>query len=128
MTGRGQNSAPGNEEAESQEPVGVNSEAIREVVRAEAFYSHTGPLPDPATLGAYGEIVPGLPEKIVNRMEGENDHRHKLETRGQIIGALLAGGGLIGGVATISLGHDWAGVAIVGSGVAPLVYAFVRNR
>lgn len=65
---------------------------------------------------------------MAERVEGETDHRHALEARGQVIGASLAGGGLIGGVVAILLGHDWAGVAIVASGVGPLVYAFVRNR
>lgn len=127
--GRRQDGAPErrDEEVEPQRPTDTEPEASQESSR-EASYTHIGPLPDPITLRAYGQIMPGLPERIVSGMEGETDHRQNLETRGQTIGALLAGGGLVGGVAAILFGHDLAGVAIVASGVGPLVYAFVRSR
>lgn len=34
-------------------------------------YSHSGPLPDPATLGYYEQIVPGLADRIVSMAESE---------------------------------------------------------
>ena len=116
------------EEVESRQPPVTDSKTIRGVVRAEAYYSHIRTLPDAPTMREYGQILPSLPERIVSRMESETDHRHTLETCGQFIGAALSGGGLIGGVISILLGHDLAGVAIVASGVGPLVYGFVRSR
>lgn len=63
----------------------------------------------------------------MSRMEQETDHRHTIDRRGQGIAAGLGAGGLLGGLAAIFTNHDWAGVAIIASGVAPLVFAFVKG-
>lgn len=92
-----------------------------------AYYEHIGPLPPPSTLERYDEALPGLAERVVGRMEQESDHRHTLDKRGQLIAAILGAGGLIGGLGAIFTNHDWAGVAVIASGVAPLVFAFVKG-
>lgn len=86
--------------------------------------SHSGPLPPPEVLREYGEVVPGLAEKIVDMAEAEQRHRHQLETedlrsdrreasRGQYLGAglmfLLVGSA----TALTLLGYPWVGVAFV---------------
>lgn len=59
-----------------------------------AYYEqHIGPLPPPETLERYEQAMSGLQERIVDRMEEESDHRHSMEKRGQIIAAILEGGG-----------------------------------
>lgn len=92
-----------------------------------AYYEHIGPLPPPESLERYDEALPGLAERIVGRMEQESEHRHRLDERGQLIAAILGGGGLVGGLGAIFTNHDWAGVAVIASGVAPLVFAFVKG-
>lgn len=60
--------------------------------------SFSGPLPPPEVLREYGEVVPGLSEKIVEMADREQHHRHRLERddleldrrearRGQYLGA-----------------------------------------
>lgn len=61
--------------------------------------SFSGPLPPPEVLRDYGEVLPGLSEKIVEMADREQRHRHKIETddlqldrrearRGQYLGTL----------------------------------------
>jgi len=61
----------------------------------------SGPLPAPATLKAYNETVPGLPQKIIGEFEKESAHRRRTQTLGQL-GAI--------GIATLSIvGGVWLG-------------------
>lgn len=103
------------------------AEVPREFVQAEIAYRYQGPLPDPATLQGYEGVLPGSAERIVGRMEQETNHRHATERRGQYAGAGIAAAGLVGGFVLILLGHDWAGVVFTASGIAPIVYAFLRS-
>lgn len=50
---------------------------IRETLVQHSY--HSGPLPPPETLEAYGKVVPGLAEKIVDMADREQRHRHELE-------------------------------------------------
>ena len=51
--------------------------AAKKILVARAEYS--GPLPAPHVLAEYGQVMPGLPEKIVRMTEREQEHRHGLE-------------------------------------------------
>lgn len=121
-----ENNAPerrGDEEYEDLDPA-----AVREIARTEAFYSHIGPLPDPLTLRAYGEIKQDLPERIVSTMEGETNHRHKIESRGQIIAAVLVPLVVIAGLVAILFGYGLYGVLLAAVGVSPAFYGFFSGR
>lgn len=107
---------------------------------------HIGPLPDPDTLRAYGDIVSDLPERIVRMAEGEQFHRHEMEDcalsaqiddlkqdrtearLGQVLGFLIGLVAIIGGVTVAISGAQWGGSAISGIGVIGLVTAFIKGR
>jgi hypothetical protein len=61
-----------------------------EVLRA-AFVAarYSGPLPPPDMMRAYGEIVDGGAERILDQWEGETKHRHAIEDR--VTDAYIAG-------------------------------------
>ena len=40
---------------------------------------HEGPLPPPADLAAYEQVVPGLAERLVKAAESQTRHRHRIE-------------------------------------------------
>ncbi|MBX3316672.1 MAG: hypothetical protein KF902_07400 [Phycisphaeraceae bacterium] len=41
-------------------------------------YQHAGPLPDPMTLGVYGQVDPSLPMAIVGMAQKQQGHDHKM--------------------------------------------------
>ncbi|RMH63838.1 MAG: DUF2335 domain-containing protein [Bacteroidetes bacterium] len=98
----------------------------------------SGPLPPPDTLREYGDVIPGLPDVLVEMARKEQNHRHEMErlfmrrfSRGQWMGftlgllvialaaVLLWNGQNIGGLGTLLLGIS----ALIGS----LVYSRKNN-
>lgn len=94
-----------------------------------------GPLPHPAVLRQYEEVMPGLPREIVDQWKGETGHRHKTidgmratdheamrqfykaELRGQVIAAVIFIGVLAVAVVAILEHEQWVGIsAIVAAG------------
>lgn len=74
-------------------------ESKAQIIRVLVERSFHGPLPPPEVLRDYGEVIPGLPDKIVEMAENEQKHRHDLEQtdlgsdrleakRGQYLGAV----------------------------------------
>lgn len=57
----------------------VRTEVRREVRQELSFYK--GPLPPPAMLKQYEEVLPGLAERIVKSFEAEGPHRRAMEER-----------------------------------------------
>jgi uncharacterized membrane protein len=114
----------------------ADQERIRAVV-AQSTYS--GPIPPPAHLQRYEEILPGAAERIFAMTEKEQTQRHTWDNRalegelsyrrlGLVLGvlALLL---IVGGV--VFLGHEGrtaAGVALAGVGAAGIVGAFINGR
>jgi len=114
----------------------------RRVVTGASF---SGPLPPPALLADYDEVMPGLAREIVDQWKSETDHRRATvdglrqsdhdamkayyagEKRGQIFGLIL-------GLAVIALGVlavilDSPGVAIAGIlGAAGAIVWAVRRQ
>jgi len=97
------------------------------------------PLPPPEELQRYEEIQKGLSKRLVDFLLAEIEHRRQLEwsafeqevaykKRGQLFGFLIGLSAVLGGTVSASLGHEWAGAAIGGSGVLGLVTVFVTAR
>jgi hypothetical protein len=80
---------PPDERVYEGEPVpGESEERPRgQLVRAEVFY--TGPLPNAAEMERYERTLPGAADRIVAMSESEEDHRHRIENRGQVLAAAL---------------------------------------
>jgi uncharacterized membrane protein len=72
---------------------------------------YSGPLPPPATLKEFREIVPGLPETIIKEFQKESAHRRRVQTLTQLGAITIAIVAIIGGV--------WLGY-VLKSGLAAL--------
>lgn len=112
------------------------------VIAAE--YIHEGPLPAPAEFGAYGDILPDAPERILGMAEKEQEHRHykdnaqieilkrqqQYDNRNSLIG-LLAGifiviGVLFVGFYLIMIGKEVSGWASIIGAAAIIVKAIIE--
>jgi uncharacterized membrane protein len=98
----------------------------------------SGPLPDPETLAAFDQVVPGGAARIFDQFEKEADHRRALEKsqthfviRDTHIGQALAGAFALAGLSVaafaIYMGAQWAATIIGGSVLVPIVYAFLKQ-
>ncbi|MGH8291473.1 MAG: DUF2335 domain-containing protein [Steroidobacteraceae bacterium] len=99
-----------------------------------------GPLPPPAALAQFEQIIPGGAERILRMTEQEHAHRLSQEQeglradikdsrRGQWFGAIIAFSAIVGAVVNATLGGPWqASVALVGVPLLGVVQAFIRGR
>jgi uncharacterized membrane protein len=109
----------------------------RPIARVEArLESFSGPLPNPALLKAYDDILPGCAERIICMAESQANHRQSLEKtviegdtrradKGLLAGFIVALVGLGSAVALVLTGHDLAGFALGGLDLVSLVSVFV---
>ncbi len=100
---------------------------------------HSGPLPDPETLRELGEIYPQAPKLIFEEFRAQSAHRREMEHlviegnlkathRGQIIGGLIGGAGVVGSLIVAGLGYGWAGFGIAATSLVSLVSVFIHGR
>lgn len=98
-----------------------------------------GPLPPPAILRGYEEIVPGAAGKIVEWADSERQHRHQMEglmvrattkrdLRGQIFAAIVAMGGFGLAAYALNLGHPFVATLITALDLGGIVTAFIYGR
>lgn len=97
------------------------------VVRAVSI-EVSGPIPPPQVLRQYDGIVPNGADRIVRLAEDQIHHRHSMEARGQAFTFVLAITTLIGGVATIALGHSPEGLVPLVAAIAGLGGLFVYRE
>jgi uncharacterized membrane protein len=106
----------------------------------------TGPLPHPASLKEYDNVLPGLAERIVTMAEAEARHRHDMDKEtarqneliinkefserrtGQIFGLCIGTLCLAACIVAIVLGAEKAAMVIGGATVVGLVTVFVVGR
>jgi uncharacterized membrane protein len=98
--------------------------------------SYSGPLPPPAALKQYDEIVPGAAARIIAQAEKQTDHRIKLEHKvvfsgvsrswwGLWVAAFLVLFAMASGSILVYLGHDASGAVIATTGLAGLATVFI---
>jgi hypothetical protein len=79
---------------------------------------HISPIPSPATIRELDEIYPGVAKLIFEDFHAQSAHRRDMERnvittkstlalRGQIIGGLIGGVGILGSLIVIGLGQPW---------------------
>lgn len=98
-----------------------------------------GPLPPPAALQGFDDVVPGLAERIARAWEVESAHRREIEKsdqRGfyrdlthskiQALVFVLSALGLAGFCAWLD--QPWLGGILGGGTLAGVVWAFVRSQ
>jgi uncharacterized membrane protein len=77
--------------------------------------AHSGPLPPPAVLRGYDEVIPGLSRTIVQEFQNEARHRRRLQTIGQTGAISIAVGSIICGTFLGYVLNSWpAALAIIG--------------
>ncbi|GAA6747466.1 DUF2335 domain-containing protein [Thermus brockianus] len=102
-----------------------------------AYYK--GPLPDPFTFKAYGQVLPDAPDRILRMAEQEQKHRHELEKklantdsvgylRGQLIAFVLTSFLVFLTYDLLKSGQSLQGYLFGGAGLVAIVLAFLRNR
>lgn len=100
---------------------------------------HSGPLPDPYTLGAYNEMIPDGADRIMKMAEKQQSHRMGIEKKaigrqsaqsliGQIFGFLIGLAGIGCGTFLAYKGHSTVGSIIAGGTVVSLVSVFVLGK
>lgn len=104
-----------------------------------AISSHTGPLPPPDMLRGYGEVLPGLPERIVGAWEAETANRRGLETtsvhgnlanvkRGQYYGMASVVLLTLVGLLFAYMGQPWLAGSVIGATLVSIVAIFVTGQ
>jgi uncharacterized membrane protein len=98
-----------------------------------------GPVPPPAILAEYNQIIPDGANRILAMAERQQAHRHELEgtvvrsnvtneRRGQLFAFIIAMTAILGGLGLILSGRDTEGlVAILGT-LTALASVFVYGR
>ena len=99
-----------------------------------------GPLPPPAVLGQFNDVVPNGAERIMAMAEKEQSHRIKYESDnlkqqsidtkiGMLIGGVALLGCIAGSVYTAIIGsHPAVSIALVSAPVMAVVLKFVINK
>jgi uncharacterized membrane protein len=110
------------------------------MVEASQF---SGPLPPPALLEHYNTIHPGAADRIIRMAEEQGSHRREMEklelqannavqTRGPVLGFILAMTAVIGGIWLISRGMAVTGlvslISAIGAPVGVFVYGKYQQR
>lgn len=101
--------------------------------------SWQGPLPPPAVVEAYKQIIPDGAERIFKQWESETAHRHKMERGPQMLpfwdrvlaritALLFAFGCLVVIAYAISVGAQWAAAALSGAMIIAGINAFIRRN
>lgn len=102
----------------------VERQGQEQARRPVAYYQHrSGPLPSPADLKGYEDVLPGAAERIMQMAESESGHRRTsdkdiiraevgAQTRGQWLGFVLAFSGMSGGLLAAVLGSPFIGSSV----------------
>jgi uncharacterized membrane protein len=101
--------------------------------------SFSGPLPHPALLAKYNEVIPNGAERIMAMAERQSIHRESLEAqvvtgnvasqaRGSIFAFIICMVVLIGGFALIFTGRSVDGLIAILSGLTVLSGVFVYSK
>jgi uncharacterized membrane protein len=101
--------------------------------------SYSGPLPHPALLAKYNEVIPNGAERIMAMAERQSIHRESIEAkvvagnlasqaRGSIFAFIICLVSLIGGFALILTGKSVDGLVAIISSLAALAGVFVYGK
>lgn len=109
------------------------------LVFRQTTIARSGPLPDPATLRQYEEMIPGAADRIINMAERDQQFIHAYQLRrqkglfvtmclGQVFGFSLGVAGLVAVVVFVLYDKPLAGLATMLLAVATLIGTAVWGR
>lgn len=108
-------------------------------IRAVASQSWQGPLPSPADLAKFDEVIPGLAERIVTMAEAEGKHSRRTQfiavatasvsqVLGQVFALAVALGGLYAAYWLAMKDHDGVAMVVGGATITTIAGAFLQHR
>nr|WP_236589465.1 DUF2335 domain-containing protein [Ramlibacter aurantiacus] len=109
------------------------------MVHHNTTVEHSGPLPHPSVLAGYAEIVPGLPERLVQLVEQQAQHRMNQEAalvrsktrtqeRAQLFAFLLVMA-IIAAATYVGInGQPWLAATMVTTTIGSVLAAFIFGR
>jgi uncharacterized membrane protein len=119
---------------------GLNKTKKEVILRSTSLVikQHSGPLPDPETLGEYNQLIPNGAERIMRMAEKQQDHGMDMERTalrrasfqhllGQIFAFILAGVATWFGYELTVRGYEKAGITIFATTIGVILYAFLRK-
>ncbi len=123
----------------SQQPTPHEPSLRRQVSASLQTEVFQGPIPPPAVLRAYEELVPGAADRILNMAEKQAGHRQEIEKIvvragardsifGIIVAAIIAIGALSWSAYALSIGQTAEGVIGIISTIAGLVGVFIYGK
>jgi uncharacterized membrane protein len=106
------------------------------ISQRQSIEQFSGPVPPPAILREYEQIVPGAAKQILDQAEKQTDHRIEIEKQvirsdirrswsGLWIAGIISILSISGGILLVLNGHDVAGATIATASVATLAGVFV---
>ena len=119
---------------------GIQQQPARsEVVTQRMSQSFSGPIPPPALLEKYNEIIPNAAERILIMAEKQQEHRQELERKvifsnagsqkeGLYLGFVVAMTAIIGGIVLVAKGKEATGLTAVITALAALVGVFIYGK
>lgn len=101
--------------------------------------SWSGPVPPPAALRGYEDVLEGSANRIITMAESEMAHSHKVQAQGLTwsIVSQLAGQACAFAIALFGLwcsyqlglaGKEWAAVVVGGGSLATIVLGFLKSK
>ncbi len=119
---------------------GLNKTKKEVILRSASLVikQHSGPLPDPETLGEYNQLIPNGAERIMKMAEKQQDHSMYMERialrrasfqhlLGQIFAFILASFATWFGYELTTKGFEKAGITIFATTIGVILYAFLRK-
>ena len=114
-------------------PASERSQSIEVVATATSWQA---PLPPPAVMRQYEDILPGSAKGIYQRWETQSDHRMLMESAvvvggskrsylGLVFAFILSLAIIASGTCIAIIVHPWAGSSVIGTGIAGLAGVFV---
>lgn len=115
-------------------------QSSQQQIRVAQLQQWSGPLPAPADLEKFNQIIPNGADRIVAMAEKEQEHRIEYEKvglsatisesrRGQYLGSVVSLIAVIGAIYAAHIGAHWSvSIALVGVPVLGLVRAIIRPR
>jgi len=109
------------------------------VVVTHASVQISGPLPPPEAFRGYEDVVPGAADRILKMAEGEQVHRHQVETRqlrytvslaalGQVFALTIGLSGIVSGAVLALRGQNLNGLAFLVTSLATLVGVYIHGQ
>ncbi len=88
----------------------------------------SSPLPPPEVLEKYAEIDPSFPERLMQMVEKEQRHRHRITFLGELFGFVVVIGGFVSAIVLGLYGKEWLAGTIGLGAISSMVGAYFYGK